>query len=106
VSLPWVYMPDRDDSPKGSGLGILLLMDRAEEDFVRRADGRWTVAGWETSDDPITWGARAVRDLLRKNWIEIVSWDERMAPTRVKRSSKPGHYPDPTRRYPSALRLS
>lgn len=93
VSLPYVYMPGQPDSPGSYGTGVLLWMDDKGFEFERDAAGRWGPVGalrLEDGNFDLSWSHRCILLLIRHGWVEAVAWDERMSPTRVKRTAKPG----------------
>lgn len=92
--LKYVYLPEMEDAPIGYEHGMLLWMDmHPEVEWNRDRVGRFGPTSWRLEEDgtyDLSYAPRTVNALIKKGWVEVTAWTERMSPARVRRSSKPG----------------
>jgi hypothetical protein len=92
--LKYIYLPGMPDAPIGYEAGMLLWMDmHPEVEWARDVSGKFGITTHRLLEDgtyDISYSARVVNALVKKGWVEVVAWTERMAPARVRRTAKPG----------------
>jgi hypothetical protein len=92
--LKYIYLPEMPDGPIGYEAGMLLWMDMHPEiEWARDTAGKFGLTSHHLEEDgtyDISYSARVVNRLIKKGWVDVVAWTERMAPARVRRSDKPG----------------
>lgn len=83
-------------APRGAGVGVLLIMDDHKVDYIRDANGVWGPEGMFLMPDgtfDLSWPHRCIMELIKKEWVEVITWSDRMSPLRVRRTAKPGDSP-------------
>lgn len=92
--LKYIYLDDMPDAPVGYEAGMLLRMDGDPAvEWARDTKGRFGPSNWRLEEDgtfDLSYAPRTVNALIKKGWVEVTAWTERMAPARVRRTTKPG----------------
>lgn len=95
--LHYIYLTEGPEKPIGYEEGMLLWMDmNPDREWVRDKTGRFGPSWHKLLEDDthdISYAARTVNALIKKGWVEVTSWTERMAPAAVRRSAKAGDSP-------------
>lgn len=94
TELKYIYLPEMEDAPVGYEHGMLCWMDmHPEVEWARDRTGRFGSTDARLMEDgtyDISFASRTVNALIKKGWVEVTGWTERMAPTRIRRSEKLG----------------